>query len=219
MKIQQLLTALACIPFLISCGGGGDSGCATGLGVLGGVVCGGSSTPNTAPVANAGMIQNVSVGTLVTLNGSASRDVDNDPLTYKWVLSSKPDKSVAALTLDTSAAPQFTADLSGTYTITLVVNDSKVSSPASSVTVVASVTNSAPVANAGPNQNVQLGTTITLDGTASSDANSDTLSYKWSMIGRPASSTASLTSTTSPNPKFTADVMGVYTITLVVNDG
>ena len=219
MKIQQLLTALACIPFLISCGGGGDSGCATGLGVLGGVVCGGSSTPNTAPVANAGMIQNVSVGTLVTLNGSASRDVDNDPLTYKWVLSSKPDKSVAALTLDTSAAPQFTADLAGTYTITLVVNDSKVSSPASSVTVVASVTNSAPVANAGPNQNVQLGTTITLDGTASSDANSDTLSYKWSMIGRPASSTASLTSTTSPNPKFTADVMGVYTITLVVNDG
>ena len=219
MKIQQLLTALACIPFLISCGGGGDSGCATGLGVLGGVVCGGSSTPNTAPVANAGTIQNVSVGTLVTLNGSASRDVDNDPLTYKWVLSSKPDKSVAALTLDTSAAPQFTADLAGTYTITLVVNDSKVSSPASSVTVVASVTNSAPVANAGPNQNVQLGTTITLDGTASSDANSDTLSYKWSMIGRPASSTASLTSTTSPNPKFTADVMGVYTITLVVNDG
>ena len=219
MKIQQLLTALACIPFLISCGGGGDSGCATGLGVLGGVVCGGSSTPNTAPAANAGMIQNVSVGTLVTLNGSASRDADNDPLTYKWVLSSKPDKSVAALTLDTSAAPQFTADLAGTYTITLVVNDSKVSSPASSVTVVASVTNSAPIANAGPNQNVQLGTTITLDGTASSDANSDTLSYKWSMIGRPASSTASLTSTTSPNPKFTADVMGVYTITLVVNDG
>ena len=218
MKIIRLLTALACIPFLISCGGGGDSGCATVLGALGGVVCGGSSTPNTAPVANAGLIQNVSLGTLVTLNGSASRDADNDPLTYKWQLTSKPASSLAALTLDTSAAPQFTADLAGTYTITLIVNDSKVSSPASSVTIVASVTNSIPVANAGVNQNVQLGTTITLDGTASTDANSDTLSYKWTLIGLPATSTASLSSTTSPNPKFTADVMGIYTITLVVND-
>ena len=219
MKIIRLFTALACIPFLISCGGGGDSGCATGLGVLGGVVCGGSSTPNTAPVANAGLIQNVSLGTLVTLNGSASRDADNDLLTYKWQLTTKPANSVAALTLDTTAAPQFTADLAGTYTITLIVNDTKVSSAASSVTIVASVTNSAPVAKAGENQNVQIGTTVTLDGTASTDANSDSLTYKWSMIGRPATSTATLTSTTSPNPKFSADVMGIYTITLVVNDG
>ena len=219
MKIHRLLTALACFPFLISCGGGGDSGCATVLGVLGGVVCGGSSTPNTAPVANAGLIQNVSVNMLVTLNGSSSRDADNDPLTYKWQLTTKPNNSVAALTSDTSAAPQFTADLAGSYTITLIVNDSKVSSPASTVTIVASVTNSVPIADAGVNQNVQVGTTITLDGTASTDANSDTLSYKWAMIGRPATSTASLTSTSSPYPKFTADVMGIYTVTLVVNDG
>ena len=219
MKTIRLFTALACIPFLISCGGGGDSGCATGLGVLGGLVCGGSSTPNTAPVANAGLTQNVSVGTLVTLNGSLSRDADNEPLTYIWQLTTKPNNSLAAITSVTSAAPQFTADLAGTYTITLIVNDGKVSSPVSSVTVVASVTNSIPVANAGMNQNVQLGTTITLDGTASTDANSDTLSYKWTMYARPATSTASLSSTTSPNPKFTADVMGIYTIALVVNDG
>ena len=218
MKTIRLFTALACIPFLISCGGGGDSGCTTGLGALGGLVCG-SSTPNTAPVANAGLTQNVSVGTLVTLNGSLSRDADNEPLTYIWQLTTKPNNSLAAITSVTSAAPQFTADLAGTYTITLIVNDGKVSSPVSSVTVVASVTNSIPVANAGMNQNVQLGTTITLDGTASTDANSDTLSYKWTMYARPATSTASLSSTTSPNPKFTADVMGIYTIALVVNDG
>ena len=170
-------------------------------------------------MANAGLIQNVTVGALVTLSGSGSRDADNDPLTYKWQLTSKPDKSVAALTSETTAAPQFTADLAGTYTITLIVNDSNVSSPSSTVTIVASVTNSAPMANAGPNQNIQIGTTVTLDGTASTDANSDTLSYKWNMIGRPATSLASLSSTSSPNPKFTADVMGIYTITLLVNDG
>ena len=125
MKIIRLFTALACIPFFISCGGGSDSGCATGLGVLGGVVCGGSSTPNTAPVANAGLIQNVSLGTLVTLNGSASRDADNDPLTSNWQLTTKPPNPVPDLKLTPKAPPPFTADSRGPYTSTLTVNACK----------------------------------------------------------------------------------------------
>ncbi len=216
-KSLRALCLLALLPVLVSCGGGGGD-CATSIGALGGVLCG-NSTPNTAPVANAGVIQNVSVGTLVTLDGSGSRDTDNDPITYLWELKTKPTGSVAALTSTTSAKPQFTADLAGTYTISLIVDDGKSKSAASSVSVVASVTNSAPVANPGVNQNVQVGSVITLDGTASTDANSDTLSYKWVLLGKPTASTAALSSTTSPNPKFTADVMGIYTLTLVVNDG
>ncbi len=216
-KSLRALCLLALLPVLVSCGGGGGD-CATSIGALGGVLCG-NSTPNTAPVANAGVIQNVSVGTLVTLDGSGSRDTDNDPITYLWELKTKPTGSVAALTSTTSAKPQFTADLAGTYTISLIVDDGKTKSAASSVSVVASVTNSAPVANPGVNQNVQVGSVITLDGTASTDANSDTLSYKWVLLGKPTASTAALSSTTSPNPKFTADVMGIYTLTLVVNDG
>ena len=218
MKTLRNLSLLALLPILISCGGGGDSGCATGLGVLGGALCGGSS-PNTAPVANAGVTQNVRVASLVTLDGSGSRDADNDTLTYLWEMTAKPTGSVAALTSTTSASPQFNADLAGTYTITLVVNDGKEKSPVSSATVVASVTNSAPVANAGVNQNVSIGKFVTLDGTASTDANSDTLSYKWTLLGKPTGSAAVLSSTTSPNPTFTADVMGIFTIGLVVNDG
>ena len=218
MKTLRTLSLLALLPVLVSCGGGGDSGCATGLGVLGGAICGGSS-PNTAPVANAGVTQNVRVASLVTLDGSGSRDENNDTLTYLWEMTAKPTGSVAALTSTTSAGPQFTADLAGTYTITLVVDDGKVRSPVSSATVVASVTNSAPVANAGVNQNVSIGRFVTLDGTASSDANSDTLSYKWTLLGKPTGSAAVLSSTTSPNPTFTADVMGIFTIGLVVNDG
>jgi hypothetical protein len=209
---------LALLPFLVSCGGGGDSGCAAGLGVLGGAICGGSS-PNTAPVANAGFTQNVKVATLVTLDGSGSRDENNDTLTYLWELTVKPTGSAATLTQSTSAKPQFTADLAGTYTITLVVDDGKAKSPISSATVVASITNSAPVANAGVNQNVSIGKVVTLDGTTSSDANSDTLSYRWTLLGKPSSSAAALSSTSSPNPTFTADVIGIYTIGLVVNDG
>ena len=218
MKTLRTLSLLALLPVLVSCGGGGDGGCTTGLGVLGGAICG-SSSPNTAPVANAGFTQNVKVATLVTLDGSGSRDENNDTLTYLWELTAKPTGSVAALTSSTSAQPQFTADLAGTYTITLVVDDGKVKSPVSSATVVASITNSAPAANAGVNQNVQIGKVVTLDGTASSDANSDTLRYKWTLLGKPSSSAAVLSSTSSPNPTFTADVIGIYTIGLVVNDG
>ena len=218
MKTLRKLSLLALLPVLVSCGGGGDSGCATGLGVLGGAICG-SSSPNTAPVANAGFTQNVKVATLVTLDGSGSRDENNDTLTYLWQLTAKPTGSVAALTSNTSAQPQFTADLAGTYTITLVVDDGKAKSPVSSATVVASITNSAPVAKAGVNQNVSIGKVVTLDGTTSTDANSDTLSYKWTLLGKPSGSAAVLSSTSSPNPTFTADVIGIFTIGLVVNDG
>ena len=218
MKTLRTLSLLALLPVLVSCGGGGDSGCATGLGVLGGAICG-SSSPNTAPVANAGFTQNVKVATLVTLDGSGSRDENNDTLTYLWELTAKPTGSMAALTSNTSAQPQFTADLAGTYTITLVVDDGKAKSPVSSATVVASITNSAPVAKAGVNQNVSIGKVVTLDGTTSTDANSDTLSYKWTLLGKPSGSAAVLSSTSSPNPTFTADVIGIFTIGLVVNDG
>ena len=37
------------------------------------------TTTNSAPVANAGPDQSVPLGVLVTLNGSASTDVDGDP--------------------------------------------------------------------------------------------------------------------------------------------
>ena len=48
------------------------------------------STLNSAPVANAGPDQAVSVGQAVGLDGSASSDVDGDPLTFSWALTSAP---------------------------------------------------------------------------------------------------------------------------------
>jgi len=217
IKIFRALFLLALVSFLASCGGGSGN-CSTSLGAIGGAICGSSST-NTAPVANPGLTQNVTVGSLVTLDGSGSRDADNDQITYLWEITSKPYGSGATLSSVTSAKPEFMADVAGTYTISLTVNDGKVVSMRTSVSVVASVNNAAPVANPGVNQNVPLGTIVTLDGTASSDANLDTLSYKWLMLGKPIGSSAVLSSNSSPNPKFTADVVGVYSIALVVNDG
>jgi hypothetical protein len=178
-----------------------------------------ASAVNAAPVANAGVAQNVLTGTVVTLDGSASSDANSDPLTYAWTLTSKPAGSSAALSLSTSAKPTFTADVAGTYVVSLTVNDGKVSSTAVTASVTAAVANVAPLANAGVGQNVTTGTQVTLNGSTSSDANGDALTYLWSMTSKPAGSTATITGTTSAMPTFTADAAGIYVASLTVNDG
>jgi hypothetical protein len=101
----------------------------------------------------------------------------------------------------------------------LIVNDGKSNSDVAAVTVTASAANAAPVANAGTNQNVTVPVTVTLDGSASSDANRDAITYLWTLVSKPTSSTAALSSTTSAKPTFSADIAGVYVASLVVNDG
>ena len=178
-----------------------------------------ATTANAAPVANAGSNQNVTIGSTVTLDGTASSDANNDSLTYKWTLQSKPSNSSATLSSLTSAKPTFKADLAGTYVATLVVNDGKANSDVAVVSVLASVANSLPVAKAGATQNVVVGTSVTLDGTASTDANGDSLTYKWSLLYKPTGSLASLTSASSSKPTFTADTVGTFVVSLIVNDG
>ena len=217
MKNKLRITFVTLLaPLLIACGGGGNSGCSAVLGLLPGAGC---STSNTAPVANSGLTQNVTTGSLVTLDGSASRDVNNQSLTYLWQMTAVPAGSLAALSSSTSAKPTFTADVTGNYSVSLVVNDGKTNSQTSVVTIYASVNNAAPVANAGSNQSVSLGKMVTLDGTSSSDANRDTLTYKWSFGSIPSGSVATLSSVVSPNPKFTADKTGTFSAILIVNDG
>jgi len=174
---------------------------------------------NVAPVANAGPFQNVVAGQLVNLDGTASSDANLDLLTYKWILISKPVGSSAGLSLSTSSRPTFTADLVGTYVFSLQVNDGKLNSEVSYVSITATVANSAPVANAGTEQAVAVGATVTLNGLGSTDANGDVLLYKWVMTYKPASSSASLSSLTAAQPTFIADVAGVYVASLIVNDG
>ena len=74
-------------------------------------------------------------------------------------------------------------------------------------------------ANAGPDQNVSTGVAVTLNGSGSSSANGESLTYAWSFISKPATSTAALTGATTVNPSFTADKDGSYVVQLIVNDG
>lgn len=217
LRVAGLLIAL---PALISCGGGGDAACKAGVGVLLGASCS-STESNTSPVANPGSTLNVQTGAVVTLDGTASTDADKNPLTYTWVMVSRPATSSAVLTGPATSKPTFTADRSGTYTVSLVVNDGKANSALVTLNVFASTasTNTAPSANAGTSQTVVVGTKVYLDGTLSLDIENDPISFKWTLAAKPAGSAATLNSTSSPTPNFTADVAGTYLATLVVNDG
>jgi hypothetical protein len=64
--------------------------------------------PNQPPIANAGPDQTVTVGTLVTLNGSQSSDPDGDPITFQWRFVSIPEGSAATLTDADKAQATFT---------------------------------------------------------------------------------------------------------------
>jgi len=72
--------------------------------------------------------------------------------------------------------------------------------------------NHPPVANAGSNKYGLIGQAVTLDATGSSDADGDTLTYKWAdSLGTPISSVVA--------PTVTFDVAGTHVITLTVGDG
>jgi hypothetical protein len=81
------------------------------------------SASNQAPVADAGPNQSAVQGDKVCFDGSGSTDADGGELTYTWTLTVWPDGSSAALDDPTAVQPCFTADLPGTYTVSLTVND------------------------------------------------------------------------------------------------
>jgi hypothetical protein len=180
---------------------------------------------NNLPVANAGPSQSLhsAYGTLLTfsLDGSASHDPDGDSLTYKWRIISKPAGSSAYLSSLTTVNPTLTCNMTGAYVVGLIVSDGAIDS--SEATVTLTYANAVPVANAGTNfsQHTSYGTpnVFNLDGSGSSDGDSDALSYTWTLKSWPSGSTAALSDRYISNPTITADKIGSYVIGLVVSDG
>ncbi len=175
------------------------------------------STDNSPPVADAGPDQSAFVTDTVFLDGTGSSDVDGDPLTYAWSFFSVPAGSTATLSSLTAEMPTFVIDLPGTYVVQLIVNDGTVSSAPDTVSI--STDNSAPVADAGVDQTALVTDTVTLDGTGSSDADGDALTYAWSFSSVPAGSGAALSDPTAEMPTFVIDLPGTYVVQLIVNDG
>lgn len=98
---------------------------------------GGTDPANTAPVADAGGDQSVSLGDTVSLDGSESYDEDGDVLTYTWSVVETPDDSaLVSGDIDDrySEVTSVVPDVAGDYTMRLKVEDSA-DSDADKVTV------------------------------------------------------------------------------------
>ncbi len=158
----------------------------------------------------------------VVLDGSASRDANGDSFTYGWSFRSRPPGSAATMNANTAspALPNFIPDVVGTYRPELVATDRLLASAPAAATVVVGTGNVQPNAVAGNfYQTVVAGTTVTLDGSRSYDANGDTVQYSWSLVSKPAGSSAAISSPVQVRPTFVADRAGVYVASLIVNDG
>jgi hypothetical protein len=175
------------------------------------------STSNTAPVADAGPDQVVTlVESEVPLNGTASYDTDGDTITFDWDLTVRPAESAAELSDHYAAQSSFIPDVYGDYEASLVVNDGYADSDADSVLV--SFNNVPPVAHAGGTQAVMVGDTVILEGIGD-DENGDALTFWWSFVSMPEGSGAVLSDQAAASTTFVADTRGDYVVSLTVNDG
>ena len=158
---------------------------------------------NDSPTANAGSDQSsVAEGATVTLSGSGS-DPEGVALSYAW---NQTGGRTVSLSSSTAASPMFTAPqvvtANASLTFSLTVSDGVNTSTADTVTVaITPGTNDAPTANAGADQSVSEAATVTLNGTASTDPEAQSLSYSWSQT---SGATVTLSSTTAASPTFTA---------------
>lgn len=167
---------------------------------------------NQPPTADAGPDQTVtdaddSGSEDVTLDGSASTDADGTIADYSWV--------EGGVEIATGAMP-IVAFAVGAHTVTLTVTDDGGATDTDEVliTVEAFVGNQPPTADAGPDQTVTDADNggsedVTLDGSASADADGTIVSWSWAVDG-----TEIATGETATVP---FDV-GVTTVTLTVTD-
>lgn len=142
------------------------------------------------------------------LDGSCSSDSNGLPLTYSWVALDGGTVNPA-----NTVQTEFTANEASTYTVSLIV-DNGIHSSAPALALVTVLPNQLPIANAGSDQTLRVGETAILDGSQSMDPEGETLTFLWTPLNG-----GTITNPTSPAPTFSANIPGIYTISLIVNDG
>ena len=125
-------------------------------------------TVHSAPVADAGSDQDVSVNKTVSFDGSGSSDPDGGELSYSWAFGTDATPSTGS-----GVMPSCTYSTTGAKTVTLIVTDDEGVSRSDTVTI---TVHSLPVADAGSSHGAVVGGTVSFDGSGSTGSN---LSYSW----------------------------------------
>lgn len=174
---------------------------------------------NVAPTADAGPCQVVTLPVnTATLTGSGT-DPDGTIASYAWVKISGP--TGGAISSPSSATTNVTGLTVGLYVYQLTVTDNGglTASSVTQVTVNPAVIppNIPPTANAGSDQNITLPTsTVTVNGTASTDPDGTIVGYKWTKTSGPSGGT--IVSSTSAITNITGLTAGTYIFNLRVTD-
>lgn len=167
------------------------------------VVITASGGGNAAPTADHGGPYTGAAGQAVQFDGSASSDTDGTIASYDWDFG---DGGSA-----TGANPTHTYASDGSFTVTLTVTDDDgATDTATTSATISAVANEAPFADHGGPYTGTVGQSISLDGSASFDADGTIVSYAWdfgdSNVGSGAQPTHSYASA------------GTFTVTLTVTD-
>lgn len=158
-------------------------------------------------------------GAEVKLDASASTDPEGDALTYVWTLTGKPAASAAAIK-GSGALVTVVPDVSGAYTVSVRVTDSKGAYTDKQASLVVAA-NAAPVAVVdGSRLSAVAGTVANPNAGNSSDGDGDgdKLTYAWALDSRPAGSAATINGSAA-QLAFTPDVAGAYSVSVTVSDG
>ncbi len=157
---------------------------------------------NIPPVSDAGDGQTVDEATVVTLDGSQSSDSDDGIISYLW---EQVNGIPIGLSDPTDVRPSFISPDVGldgsTLKFQLTVTDDGGLQSTDTCIVNVSWVNIPPVSDSGADQTVDEATTVTLDGSESSDADNGIALYLWKQVsGIPVT----LSDTTAIQSTFTA---------------
>lgn len=162
---------------------------------------------NLPPVVDPGDSYSGIAGQPLQLDGSGTVDPDGDPLEFLWDFGDGNQSS-------TSSSPlvSHTYSAAGAYTATLTVSDGVNDPVSEQVAVDIAPPNTPPVADPGGPYSGTVGEAVEFDGSGSSDADGDTLTFLWDFGDGSTPSAEAVAS-------HTYSSAGNYTATLTVSDG
>ena len=166
----------------------------------------GGPTPNAPPTASASATPLSGAAPLVvSFDGSASSDPDDDPLSYAWSFGDGEN--------GTGAMVSHTYDQPGTYTASLTVDDGNGGSDGTTIFIqVQNPANNAPIAEASANVTGGVAPlTVSFDASGSWDPDGDPLTYDWDFGDGGQGS--------GVNPSHTYNDAGTFNAVVTVRDG